>query len=201
MATSNSLLSVVLAGLLVLGGAFLLLSPALSSHREEGAMTPIADRLEADTSNCEASEARQLDFWVGEWKLTWEKGRLFEAGEGTNVVRPVLGGCAILETFRYPEGAYYGSSVSTYNPNAGHWQQTWVDNYGGYLDFTGGPQADGSTILSREFEHEGQTIAQRMVFHNITEDSLDWNWERSMDGGRTWETLWAIHYDRQQPSQ
>lgn len=197
MSTSNSLLYLILAGLLVLGGAVLFLNSSMSSHSEEGPMTPITDRLNADTSNCEASEARQLDFWVGEWTLTWEKGPLFEAGEGTNVVRPILGGCVILETFRYPEGAYYGSSVSTYNPNTDQWHQTWVDNYGGYLDFTGGPQDDGTTILSRQFQHEGQTIMQRMVFHNITEDSLDWNWERLTDEGETWETLWAIHYERQ----
>lgn len=197
MDTSNTWLYLVLAGLVVLGGAVLWLSPSPTTSPEEVDMSPIVNRLEADTSNCEAAEARQLDFWVGEWKLTWDEGRLFEAGEGTNVVRPVLGGCVIMETFRYPEGAYYGSSVSTFNPNTGQWHQTWVDNYGGYLDFTGGPQDDGSTILSRQFEHEGQTIAQRMVFHNVAEDSLDWNWERSTDGGETWETLWAIHYERQ----
>lgn len=197
MGTSDSLHYAVIAGLLVLGGAFLLLSPAMSSHNGERPMNSMVDRLDADTSNCEASEARQLDFWVGEWKLTWESGRIFEAGEGTNVVRPILGGCVILETFRYPEGAYYGSSVSTFNPNTGEWHQTWVDNYGGYLDFTGGPQDDGSTVLSRQFEHEGQTVSQRMVFHNVNEDSLDWNWERSLDEGETWETLWAVHYERQ----
>ena len=159
-------------------------------------MASIVDRLDADTSSCEATEARQLDFWVGEWDLTWEKGPLFEAGEGTNVVRPVLGGCVMLETSRYPESAYVGSSVSTSNAHTSRWHQTWVDHDGGYLDFTVGPRDDGSFVLSRQFEHENETIIQRMIFHNVADDRLDWNWQRSSDGGETWETLWAIHYER-----
>jgi hypothetical protein len=35
-----------------------------------------------------------------------------------------------------------------------------------------------------------------MVWHNIGKDSLDWNWERSDDGGRTWKALWKTHYAR-----
>jgi hypothetical protein len=86
-------------------------------------------------------------------------------------------------------------SVSSWNPQLGRWQQTWVDNQGGYLDFVGGFE-DGKMILSRETEREGKTILQRMVFENITENSLDWNWERSEDGGTTWTLLWHLLYTR-----
>lgn len=27
-----------------------------------------------------------------------------------------------------------------------------------------------------------------------SERSLDWDWERSEDGGQTWQLLWRIHY-------
>jgi hypothetical protein len=36
----------------------------------------------------------------------------------------------------------------------------------------------------------------RMVFLNITRDSLDWRWEKSEDGGKSWQLMWPIHYER-----
>jgi hypothetical protein len=35
-----------------------------------------------------------------------------------------------------------------------------------------------------------------MVWYNITADEFDWNWERSDDGGKTWEVKWQIKYKR-----
>jgi hypothetical protein len=35
-----------------------------------------------------------------------------------------------------------------------------------------------------------------MVFFNIKPDSLDWSWEASTDGGKTWTVQWPIHYAR-----
>lgn len=141
---------------------------------------------------CSSPEARQFDFWVGDWDLTWE------GGKGTNSIEAILGGCVIQENFdgRDAEGkGLMGMSHSVYSPAKGKWLQTWVDNQGGYLDFEGG-WSDGKMTLSREATRNGQTFLQRMVFQNITEDAFDWNWERSDDGGETWKTNWAIRYVR-----
>jgi hypothetical protein len=142
---------------------------------------------------CETEEARQFDFWVGEWNLTWGEDQ-----HGTNTVTKILGGCVIQEQFNgNPASPFIGMSVSSYNHQLEKWQQTWVDNSGGYLDFTG-ELRDGKMILSRQAEREGNVILQRMVFYNIQENSLDWNWERSADDGETWEVLWHISYQRAQ---
>lgn len=101
-----------------------------------------------------------------------------------------------MERFRGTgDGALEGMSVSVFSAATGKWHQTWVDNKGGYLDFTGG-YADGRMILSRRATIEGKDVLQRMVWFNITPDSFDWNWERSEDQGATWQTLWPIHYQR-----
>ena len=142
-------------------------------------------------STNEASELRQFDFWLGEWDLTWGDG-----GRGTNVITAVLDQRVIQEQFDgRPATPLQGLSVSTYNMQLGKWQQTWVDNSGSYLDFVG-EFAAGKMILSREATLEGQPILQRMVWYNIAEQSLDWNWERSTDGGETWQIMWHIHYQR-----
>jgi hypothetical protein len=141
---------------------------------------------------CSTSEARQLDFWIGDWDLTWE------GGKGTNIISAILGGCVIEERFdgRNEEGAgLVGQSYSVYNPRREQWQQTWVDNQGGYLDFVGA-LVDGEMILSREAERDGKKFLQRMVFSNIAENELDWSWDRSNDGGETWKPVWVIHYTR-----
>ncbi|NNE42797.1 MAG: DUF1579 family protein [Gemmatimonadetes bacterium] len=128
-----------------------------------------------------------MDFWVGTWDLTWE------GGEGTNVVERKLGDCVIQENFT--GGGFQGMSVSTYNVRKKHWEQTWVDNTGGYLDFTGG-MVDDRMILSREsMGKDGQPIRHRMVFYDIQDDSLKWDWESSPDGDE-WTLLWRINYER-----
>jgi hypothetical protein len=35
-----------------------------------------------------------------------------------------------------------------------------------------------------------------MVFSDITEDSLYWEWQKSEDGGKTWADRWTINYTR-----
>jgi hypothetical protein len=133
----------------------------------------------------------QFDFWLGEWDLTWAEG-----GKGTNTIERILDGKVIQESFdSAPSAQFKGMSFSVYNPALAKWQQTWVDNAGNYLDFIGG-YVDGSMILAREVAQADKTVVQRMVFYNIAETSLDWNWERSLDQGATWEILWQIHYQR-----
>jgi len=65
----------------------------------------------------------------------------------------------------------------------------------GYLDFVGGMDGD-KMILSRIAKTDTSEFLQRMMFYNITADSLDWNWERSDDKGKTWKLTWQIKYRR-----
>lgn len=140
-----------------------------------------------------AGSPSDFDFWLGTWNLTWGTD-----GKGTNTVTRELGGKVIQERFDgRPSSPLVGLSVSTYDAKTDQWKQTWVDNSGSYLDFTGGLNPDGSMELWRgATDKAGEPILQRMLFYNIRADSLDWNWERSDDGGKTWKTLWKIHYER-----
>jgi hypothetical protein len=52
------------------------------------------------------------------------------------------------------------------------------------------------TLGRQTVDREGKPLQQRMVFQNIQKDSFDWNWQRSRDAGATWETVWAIRYQR-----
>src|SRR5437016_2346802 len=77
---------------------------------------------------CSSPEASQFDFWVGDWVATWN-----DTSHGTNKILKVMGGCTVNENFTSPSQNYTGSSWSVYNPQRQLWQQTWVDNQGGYI--------------------------------------------------------------------
>lgn len=130
-----------------------------------------------------------FDFWLGEWDCTWG-----EDGKATNHVLRIMDRKVIQENFSAPD--LQGMSVSVYDPERKLWCQTWVDNNGSYLDFTGNFES-GKMILGRNAIVRGEACQQRMVWYNITANEFDWNWERSDDGGNTWRVLWQIKYRRQ----
>lgn len=139
----------------------------------------------------ELPEGHQFDFWLGDWEVTWGDDQ-----HGTNHVTAIMDHAVILENFDGRPGTpLIGMSTSVYNVQTRQWQQTWVDNQGNYLDFVGG-FADGRMILSRHAHLNGRSFLQRMVWYDITPDRLEWNWERSLDDGQTWQVMWAIHYAR-----
>jgi hypothetical protein len=134
---------------------------------------------------------RQFDFWLGEWDVSWGEGQ-----GGTNRVDKILDGKVIREQFDgYPGAPFRGLSLSVYDAQAAQWRQTWVDDQGNYWAFSGAFE-DGRMTLSTEVTAEGKPVQLRMVFYNIAADELDWNWERSEDGGQNWELRWCLHYTR-----
>jgi hypothetical protein len=144
---------------------------------------------------CSDPGAGGFDFWIGEWNISWtdENGKSHYA---RNIVSKPLGDCVIEENFTFSDGTFAGKSFSVYNPNRRMWEQTWVDNSGTYMSFTGG-LVDGRMILSRKIKNkEGNEILQRMIFYDIVQDKLKWNWERSTDGGQTWGLMWQLNYTR-----
>ena len=130
----------------------------------------------------------QFDFWLGEWNVTWNPD-----GKATNHVLRILDDKIIQENFSAPD--LIGMSISVYDPERSLWCQTWVDNNGTYLDFTGTFENE-KMILIRDAVVRGEACKQRMVWYNIEPDQFDWNWERSDDSGITWRVLWKIHYQR-----
>jgi hypothetical protein len=130
----------------------------------------------------------QFDFWLGEWNCTWG-----DDGNATNHVVRIMDEKVIQENFVAPD--LIGMSVSIFDKERNLWCQTWVDNSGSYLDFTGKFE-NGKMVLSRDAIVKGETCMQRMVWHNIQADEFDWNWERSDDGGNSWRVVWQIKYKR-----
>ena len=141
-------------------------------------------------------DGTELDFWLGEWDARWG-----EAGHGTNTLTRILGDKVIREDFSGggPRGHVNGLSLSVFDEERRTWHQTWVDDSGSYIDLVG-DVADGCFAFRRSAPEEGPAVEYRMVFRDIQPESFRWTWERSTDGGATWEIRWDIAYTRRAAS-
>ena len=140
-----------------------------------------------------------FDFWVGKWDATWSEGE-DKIGKGTNEITKTLDGKVLQENFRITEGqnvGFKGTSISVYNPRKKEWKQAWADNNGGYFDFTGDLDGDKRIFKTATKEgSDGSKIIQRMIFYDITDKSMTWDWESTKDGGENWNLLWRINYTK-----
>jgi hypothetical protein len=154
--------------------------------------------------SCDTREHHGFDFWIGDWAVVVHSRASSDASEwhethGSNHIAPVLDGCAIEERFTAEDGklgSWSGRSLSAWVPASKTWRQTWVDDQGSYLAFTGG-LAGGEMILVGEPKPGGKVM--RMVFSRIAKDTLDWRWESSSDGGKSWKAVMTIAYRRLAP--
>nr|WP_281719465.1 hypothetical protein [Nitrosomonas nitrosa] len=151
----------------------------------------------AEQGDCDTPELQQMDFWLGEWDLSWQATDSMGAGRGHNSITRTLG-CVIEENFTgdVSTGNLIGRSLSTFHAPVGKWRQTWVDNAGGYFALIGGMEDERfiltNTRLSERAPH------RRMVFEDITSDSITWRWQHSEDG-EAWSDQWVINYVRSRP--
>ena len=69
---------------------------------------------------CSAPEQKQMDFWLGDWELTWPGSSSNDTGHGTNSIKRILDGCIVEENFSGGESMHLrGHSVSIFEARAG----------------------------------------------------------------------------------
>jgi len=173
------------------------MSRALPLACRLAAIVPAAPSLMAaqDTAptaapkTCTAPEHRQFDFWIGEWEVTTPKG----APAGRNRIEPILGGCALRESWTGAKGGS-GTSYNAYDRRSGRWHQTWVDN-GGLVLRLDGTFAAGKMVLSGESrDSTGARVLNRITWQETAPGAVRQLWETSKDGGDTWSVAFDGRY-------
>ena len=157
----------------------LLASPAAAQQR------PLA---------CSSPEYRQLDFWVGEWALEYDRPD-GTAGTATNsITNDRFGLCVIVENFAMPNG-YKGTSYSIYDRGKKQWRQMWVDNQGGTFTLVGGAvEGQPHRFELRTLEPTGpEQLLRRMIWQDVTSHGLTWRWQSQRPDG-TWKDDWVLRY-------
>ena len=164
--------------------------PLAGNARFEALLT----RFQRNTEPCQhMPEARQFDFWVGDWAVFAPNGQRL----GTNRVEKSLRGCALIENWTDGSGRE-GKSISTFNAVRKVWRQLWVSDNGTVTDYTEG-RLEGTALhfLARFRNATGDSVLQRMVLPAVHRDTVRQIIDSSTDRGRTWSPAWVGIYARQ----
>lgn len=134
-------------------------------------------------------EARQFDFWLGDWDIfigsTRTIGDIKSFGVG--------GGIAILENY----AAGFGTSVSVYSVKEQKWYQTWYDQDQLLIEASGRFENDRMVLVGQDLRtNTGAKLTGRLSWFNITANDYRFTYELSSDGGQTWQSNFASHHVR-----
>lgn len=142
---------------------------------------------------CCTTEARQFDFWVGQWETYITGDKL----AGTNNIVLLQDSCVIQETWKSAGGAYTGTSYNFYNTISKKWQQIWLDNQGGNLQLEGG-LVNGQMILqSKELPNpKGELQFDRITWTPHADGTVRQLWEISKDHGKNWTAIFDGLYKK-----
>lgn len=143
-----------------------------------------------------SAEARQFDFWVGEWDAYGPQGRK----GGTSVIERIANGCGILENWTNATDGGSGKSINFYDPRAGKWFQYWIGADGNPHRFSG-TYKDGALRFEGEpYAQNGKKFITRLTFFDVDANTVRQLSEQSDDGGKTWSTVYDFKYVRRGPA-
>lgn len=137
-------------------------------------------------------EARQFDFWVGDWTVTNQANG---KPAGHNLIELKHGGRVLVENYTTPS-PYTGMSLNAYDGAAKRWHQCWMDSSGGVLDLYGG-LVEGKMVMTGETARAGGVRQlERITWTPNSDGTVRQHWEQSADGGQTWTTAFDGLYRR-----
>jgi hypothetical protein len=143
----------------------------------------------AQPSPCDTIPAyRQLDFWVGEWRVL-----LGERQVGTNRIEKVVHGCALIEHWRDGRGIE-GMSLFYYEPTQRQWKQVWVDPGGVKEKHLIATLEQGGVRFQGELRRGGRIVLDRTTLSPLGGGRVRQLIEQSEDGGTTWQARFDAVY-------
>ncbi|MES2305707.1 MAG: hypothetical protein V4558_09370 [Gemmatimonadota bacterium] len=164
--------------------------PDLAAVRKDPRFPALLKKASVATEPCMSDpDSRRFDFWVGEWNVTPAGAPTFAAG--TSVVQRVSGGCALLENWTANNGAQ-GKSLNAFNAATKQWQQYWVGQSGGVVEFRES-RWDGPTLV---YNTIGGMPMQRLSFTPVDSNTVRQFGEISTDSGKTWQVGYDFYYHR-----
>lgn len=150
--------------------------------REASAETP-------KPSPCADAEHHRLDFWAGDWDT-------YEADEPTKWIArthvdPIVGGCALLETYEQNDGLV-GKSFTLYDAARKVWNHTWVTNRGSFMVLEGNFKDAVLSLEGPVTSLDGVKKTVRDVWISQPDGGVRETAEISVDGGKTWKPFFDV---------
>lgn len=151
--------------------------------------------------------AHDFDFLMGKWRVHHRRLKARLAGshewvefEGTSQLWMTMGGHGTVDdnAIDIPGGAYRAMGIRGYDPKTQTWAIWWLDSRNPtHLDPpVMGKFRDGVGTFEATDTFNGKPINVRFVWSQITANSAHWEQAFSPDGGKSWETNWAMTFER-----
>ena len=138
----------------------------------------------------------KLDFWVGEWDVYNAAGQQV----GYDRVEKVQNGCGITEYWHDVRGGT-GQSLFYVDNETHQWHQIWItgsakEPWGQKHKLLVEELQDGGTRFQGSYSVSGQQVEDRTTLLPLPDGTVKQVIERSMDGGRTWNTGFSAIYKK-----
>lgn len=167
--------------------------PDLAAVKDDPRVKALAEKVDRQVRPCMyQDEAKQFNFWVGEWEVYNPQGR----HDGSSVIQSFAAGCGILENWSSSLGGGGGKSINFYDPEAKKWFQYWMGSNGVPTRYSG-TYFDGAMRYEGEVTTaNGKRTLLRLTFFNIDSNTVRQFSESSNDNGKTWTTNYDYKYIR-----
>jgi len=142
---------------------------------------------------CMASaEARQLDFWVGDWAVA-SPGM---AGKGHSTVHLSLDKCMMIESWGSDTSNHDGENTLAYNAEDKSWYGLFVDNQGRVHMMKGAVTPGSAEFQGSGRDGNGGEVVKRVRVVRVNADNVEQIWEKSSDHGASWVIDFKMEYVR-----
>jgi hypothetical protein len=168
--------------LLVVTGAWLFLTatPALAA---------------VDSGPCSVdSESRKMDFWLGDWTVTYPG----MPGSAASKVSLDLDKCLLVESWDGGKG-HRGKNMFAYSSDDKTWHGMFVDNQGRVHILEGKAAAGAAEFTGPSTGPNGQIVLNRIKVARLAADKVQQSWEKSTDNGVTWTMEFLGKYSPKSP--
>ncbi|HXB24043.1 MAG TPA: hypothetical protein VNV25_04900 [Gemmatimonadaceae bacterium] len=143
--------------------------------------------------SCATNSAnRQLDYWLGTWKI----GAPGSSGNAHSTVTLSLDKCLVVENWDGGRG-HYGQNVFGYSADDKSWYGLFADNAGRVHVFTSGKVAsDTAAFEGTSRGPNGEAVLNRVTIIRLTPNKVEQTWEKSTDNGANWNVAFRGEYSR-----
>lgn len=170
----------------------LLLFAAFAAHGT-GARPPLAAPGPAqDRPPCATNpDSRQLDFWVGEWAVTFPGTPSIASSK----VELSLDKCLVVESWDGGKG-HSGENLFAYSADDKAWHGMFTDNRGRVHVLEGKVTPGSAEFIGPNRGPNGEAVLNKVRIVRIAKDKVEESWEKSTDNGATWTTEFRGEYSR-----
>lgn len=168
----------------------------LANLREDSRFKTAYEQTKTNAFPCvKIPEARQFDFWIGEWNVQDTKSG-YPVGQSS--IQLVAGDCLILENWTALGVPNNGKSMNYYDPQTRKWEQVWVGSEGGGVQkYVNGEYKDGAMRFTYETtEPDGKKVTGHFIFYNQGKNQVRQYQDKSYDNGATSQVVYDFTYIR-----